>query len=212
MSAVSEWIVREYFESLGFLVRQPRKYQVSARPKQVEEEIDLLVVNPTVTEHRQPESALWGAAELRHVGRAVVGVRGWHTERFSPAVIELSPEIFRFAESTSVKNIIREMGPGPVAKVLCLPELPAAPAARDKATELLKSKGVDGVILFRTMLLDLAARVDSNKNYEKSDLLQILRILKNYDLLKDAQMELFKKRRSKSEIRIPKSEANPKSE
>lgn len=199
MSAVSEWIVREYFESLGFLVRQPRKYQVSARPKQVEEELDLLVVNPRVTEHRLPEGVLWGAAELRQVARAVIGVRGWHTERFSTAVIELSPEIFRFAESTGVKNVIREMGPGPVAKVLCLPDLPAAAAERDKAMELLKSKGVDGVILFRTMLLDLAAHVDSNKNYEKSDLLQILRILKNYDLLKDAQMELFRKRRRRTE-------------
>ena len=46
MSAVNEAIVREYFESLGFLVRQPRKYQVSARPKHIEEEVDLLVVNP----------------------------------------------------------------------------------------------------------------------------------------------------------------------
>ena len=59
MSAVSEWIVREYFESLGFLVRQPRKYQVSARPKQVEEEIDLLVVNPAVAEQKVPAASLW---------------------------------------------------------------------------------------------------------------------------------------------------------
>ena len=79
MSAVSEWIVREYFESLGFLVRQPRKYQVSARPKQVEEEIDLLVVNPSVTEQNLSEAALWGAADLKHVSRAIVGVRGWQS-------------------------------------------------------------------------------------------------------------------------------------
>ena len=76
MSAVSEWIVREYFESLGFLVRQPRKYQISARRKQVEEEIDLLVVNPAVTEQKVPEASLWGADVLQHVSRAIVSVRG----------------------------------------------------------------------------------------------------------------------------------------
>jgi hypothetical protein len=33
-------------------------------------------------------------------------------------------------------------------------------------------------------------RVATNRNYVKSDLLQTLRLLKNYDLLKDPQMEL----------------------
>ena len=28
MSAVNEWLVRDYFEFLGFFVAQPRKYQV----------------------------------------------------------------------------------------------------------------------------------------------------------------------------------------
>jgi hypothetical protein len=43
--------------------------------------------------------------------------------------------------------------------------------------------------------------VDVSKNYEKSDLLQILRILKTYDLLKEAQLDLFetpKARKAKS--------------
>ena len=31
VSAVNETIVREYFESLGYLVLQPRKYLVAAR-------------------------------------------------------------------------------------------------------------------------------------------------------------------------------------
>jgi hypothetical protein len=194
MSAVSEWIVREYFECMGFLVRQPRKYQVSARPKHVEEEVDLLVINPAIAEPSLSESILWTGAEVQQMSRAVVGVRGWHTERFSTAVIELSPEIFRFAESAAVKNIERDLGPGPVAKVLCLPNLPTSGSSRDEALQLLKEKGINGVILFRTMLLELAESVDVNKNYEKSDLLQVLRILKNYDLLKDAQMDLFRRR------------------
>ena len=210
MSAVSEWIVREYFESLGFLVRQPRKYQISARRKQVEEEIDLLVVNPAVTEQKVPETNLWSATDLKHISRAIVGVRGWHTERFSPALIALSPEIFRFTDSAAMKNVVRDLGAGPVAKILCLPELPASAPLRDKALSLLKEKGIDGILMFRTMLLDLAERVDVNKNYEKSDLLQILRILKNYDLLKGAQMDMFKRRSmGKRRTRTVSEEKNP---
>jgi hypothetical protein len=46
MSAIDEGIVREYFEQNGFLVRQVRKYQVMARRKSGDEEIDLIVYNP----------------------------------------------------------------------------------------------------------------------------------------------------------------------
>ena len=47
MSAIDEEIVREYFEQNGFLVRQVRKYQVQSRKKTSDEEIDLIVYNPT---------------------------------------------------------------------------------------------------------------------------------------------------------------------
>jgi len=198
MSTVSEWIVREYFETQGFLVRQPWKYQVSARPKQVEEEVDLLVFNPSAAEHRVAESPVWGTTELRHIARAIVSVRGWHTERFSPALIAKSPEIVRFADSGALKTAVRDLGPGPVARILCVPDLPASRAMSSRTLEVLREKGIDGVLLFRTMLLELAAHVDAQKNYEKSDLLQILRILKKHDLLKDAQMDLFRKSRHSS--------------
>jgi len=42
-------------------------------------------------------------------------------------------------------------------------------------------------------------RIEVNRNYQKSDLLQIIRILKNYDFFKGRQLDLFKpKRRRKS--------------
>lgn len=198
MSAVSEWIVREYFEAQGFLVRQPSKYQVSARPKQAEEEIDLLVVNPKAAGHVIAEDVLWGVPEIRQVARAVVSVRGWHTERISPKLVARMPELVRFADAEALKSALRDLGPGPVARILCLPDLPAAKPMVARTLEVLREKGIDGVLLFRPMLLELAAHVDAQKNYEKSDLLQLLRILKKHDLLKDAQLDLFKKSRHAS--------------
>lgn len=195
MSAVSEWIVREYFESLGFLVRQPRKYGVAARAKRPEEEVDLLVVNPQASEHRLPDSMVWGPSELANIARAIVGVRGWHTDRFSPALLELSPEIGRFAEDEALRRYANTLGEGPVAKILCLPGLSPSDDLKKRSLEMLKAKGIDGVLSFPAMLRELIEQTEVSHNYEKSDLLQILRILKNYDLLREPQMELFRRKR-----------------
>lgn len=200
MSSVNEGIVREYFESLGFLVSQPRKYQVVARAKRPDEEIDLLVLNPNAGEQRLPEGMLWSAADLGGIARAIVGVRGWHTDRFSPGKLKLAPEVFRFAEADVVGMAPSFIGAGPLAKILCLPELPASATLQKQTLQILREHGIDGVILFRTMLLELAARVEVSKIYEKSDLLQVLRILKNYDLLKDAQLDLFKTKRKRKKV------------
>ena len=192
MSSVNEWMVREYLESLGFLVRQPRKYQVVARSKNIHEEIDLLAVNPAIRAGQPlPKAKIWGAAELAQVSCAVVAVRGWHTEKFTAAMLASSPEIYRFAEPEAIRAVETELGQAAPAKILCMADLPTDPDPRAEALGFLKSRGIDGVILFRPMLLELAERVDVKKTYEKSDLLQILRILKNYDLLKSGQMDLF---------------------
>ena len=174
MSAVSEWIVREYFESLGFLVQQPRKYTVAARRKRPEEEVDLLVVNPRMVENHMPETMLWNSSDLKGIARAIVGVRGWHTDRFSPALLELSPEIFRFANEESVRKVADGLGVGDVAKVLCLPGFSASDSMKKRTLEMLKEKGIDGIIPFPAMLVELIEQTEVTKNYEKSDLLQIL--------------------------------------
>lgn len=194
MSAVNEWVVREFFESLGYLVSQPRKYVVPGRQKMADEEIDLVVFNPCVESHDVPQKMVWLTEDLRSVSRAVIGVRGWHTERFYVSTFEQTPEILRFAESDSVKVAAKLLGSDAMARVLCLPKLPASGELKEKTIHVLRERGIDGVISFRTMLMELVSRVETKKNYEKSDLLQVIRLLKNYDLLKDPQLELFGKR------------------
>jgi len=88
MSAVSEWVVREYLETQGFLVSQPRKYVAAGRQRKAGEEFDFLAVNPSTHVHSVPEGIIWDTAALRGISRAIVGVRGWHSERFSTATFE----------------------------------------------------------------------------------------------------------------------------
>jgi hypothetical protein len=200
MASVNEEIVREFFESLGFLVNQPRKYQVMARAKQAEEEVDFVIFNPQNPAAELPEFGVWGAAELRQISRAVVGVRGWHSERFSPSKLTWGKELFRLADGVVMQKAQRQLGAGPVAKIICLPDLPSVGLMRTKSLDMLKAGGIDGILLFRPMLLDLVRSVDSQKNYERSDLLQTLRILKAHDLVKDAQLDLFRMRKKRAEM------------
>ena len=200
MASVNETIVREYFESLGFLVNQPRKYQVMARAKQAVEEVDFVVFNPQGGAPALPPFEVWGAAELRQIARAVVGVRGWHSERFSPAKLDLEKDLFRLADHSVMQKAHRQLGPGPVAKILCLPDLPPSGPMRARSLAILQAGGIDGILLFRPMLLELIHSLDAQKNYERSDLLQVLRILKAHDLLKDAQLDLFRMKKKRNAV------------
>lgn len=200
MATVNEQIVRDYLETLGFLVRQPRKYQVVARAKGLNEEVDFLAVRPPseASAAEWPDPGIWGAAELERVGAVLVAVRGWHTERFTAAMLASSPEVYRFAEADSARTAEAELGGVRAARILCLGSLPADSESRAEALAFLRSRGVDGVVLFRPMLRELAERIDEKKNYEKSDILQLLRILKSYGMLHSGQLDLFGSRRRRT--------------
>lgn len=198
MSAVDESIVREYFEQNGFFVRQVRKYQVQARKKTSGEEIDLLVYNPAWRPGgRRPDFFLF-ATELAFIQRAIVAVKPWHTDVFTPAMLKSSPDIFNFLEENVLRQANRWFSPETVAeegrdvtKVLVLPALPTAEPFRSQSIEMLKARGVDAIISFRSMLIDLTDKVETNRSYGKSDALQMIRILKNYGLFKDTQLDLL---------------------
>lgn len=203
MAAIDEGIVREYFEQNGFLVRQVRKYEVQARKKTGDEEIDLLVYNPSFQRGaRKPDFFLF-SSELAFIHRAIIAVKPWHTGKFTPGILKSSPEIFRFLEENVVKEATRFFpvesesdiaagdGAGDLTKILVLPSLPTAEPFRTQSVQMLKERGVDAIISFRAMLLDIIDKIETNRNYGKSDTLQVMRILKNYDLLKEAQLEMF---------------------
>lgn len=193
MSAVSETIVREYFELRGFFVRQQRKYV--SPPRREDDEIDFVVINPRA-EARSNLPFELKSADLAGVARAVVVVKAWHTDTFGPGVLANAPEIFRFLEPVAFQQATRAFGSKEaVTKILVVPALPQGTEARAQSIALLQAKGLDAVLPFRTMLAELIEHIEVNRNYQKSDLLQMLRILKNYDFFREPQLELFKPRK-----------------
>ena len=184
MAGFDENIVREYFELNGFFVRQLRKYLVQSRKKRADEEIDLVVYNPNA----QIDGVL---------------VKAWHTSRFTPAMLKSSSRVFDFLKkevlnkaetyfSFDESEVDPEVvGSGGFTKILVLPSLPTSDPQRTESIELLKEQGVDGIITFSTILVNLLRNVEVNHSYQKSDLLQMMRILKIYDMVKEPQMNLF---------------------
>lgn len=195
MSAVSETIVREYFELHEFFVRQHRKYIGQTRTAE-DDDIDFFVVNPNPLLPEGELPFVLGSADLPRINRAIVVVKGWHTEIFSSSVLTHSPEIFRFAKPKVFQQAALAFGAdGTPLKILVVPALPQDTEARNQSIALLRSRGVDAALPFRTILADLIQETEVNRNYQKSDLLQLIRILKNYEFFKEPQLELFKPKR-----------------
>jgi hypothetical protein len=185
MAGFDENIVREYFEVNGFFVRQLRKYSVQSRKKRADEEIDMVIFNPAVAgDAGETSSFQLFSGDVARIRRAVVVVKGWHTSRFTPAMLRSSSKIFDFLKKdvlNKAESYFRFDEPG----------LPTADPLRSESIELLKERGIDGIIAFSTILENLLRHVEVNHSYQKSDLLQLLRILKLYDMVKTPQMTLF---------------------
>lgn len=200
MAGVDETIVREYFEMNGFLVRQLRKYQVQSRAKKTDEEIDLMIFNPTWRKSGSQPGFLLFSNELPLVHRAVVSIKAWHSQKFTPGTLRGSADIFRFLERDVMKRAEelfdisdeQEEEMGSFMKILVLPGLPTHEPHKSESVALLKKAGVDAIVSYRGILQDIVSKLEVNHNYQKSDLLQTIRILKNYDMIKPPQMELFK--------------------
>lgn len=204
MAGFDENIVREYFELNGFFVRQLRKYQVQSRKKRVDEEIDLVVYNPNAPMESAETGFQLFSADMLKIRRAIVVVKAWHTSRFTPAMLKSSSRIFDFLKKDVLNKAEQyfSFDEGPAdqelfadqasfKKILVLPGIPTSDPQRSESIALLKEGGVDGIITFSTILENLLRNVEVNHSYQKSDLLQLMRILKIYDMVKEPQMNLL---------------------
>lgn len=196
--AVSETMVREYFELRGFLVRQLKKYLAPGARE--DDEVDFLVMNPKPVPPAEGAAPfVLGSADLARIGQAIVVVKAWHTDVFSPAFLAAKPALFGFLETRAFREALRSLGNDrPLVKLMVIPSLPQEDQAREQSLAVMRAKGIDGVIPFRTLLADLVREVAPNRNYQKSDLLQTLRILKTYEFFREPQLELFKPKRKKA--------------
>lgn len=194
MADISIELVREFFEESGFLVKINRKYIPVGKGKIQSAEIDLAVINPK-PDPTNSIPFIITPKDVKKIQRAIVKVKGWHTESFSPSVLTTFPRIFQFVTPNVIKLAQGFFGTKEFMKLLIVPSLPATKPSMERSIEILKDKGIDGVMEFKTILEAIANIVMPNRNYFQSDILQLVRLFKVYDMLKLGQMELFEQRR-----------------
>ena len=197
---MDESIAREYLELNGFVTMPLRKGRAQSKRSLSEEGLDLYIRNTRFAESDRPPSFLLFSSELRRLESAVVCVRGWHSEKAAQAAMKSGADMLRYVESNVLKKVDkwfefenwRELGEMSFPKrVLVAPAFPTQEAYRARIESALREKGVDGILSFKSMLLDIIDRVDTRHVYPKSDLLQLVRTLKTFDLIKDSQMNFL---------------------
>jgi hypothetical protein len=200
MSGFDENIVREYFELNGFFVRQLRKYQVQSRKKRIDEEIDMLIYNPKASVGEAINNFQLFSQDVASIRQAIIVVKPWHSSKFTPAILRSETKVFDFLKKEvlnkasdyfNLNEIELTKETQSFKKILVIPSLPSGEPHRSESITLLKEQGIDGIISFATILESLIRNIEVNQSYQKSDLLQLLRILKIYNMLKEPQMTFF---------------------
>ncbi len=197
---MDEWIAREYLELNGFVTMPLRKGRSQSKRSNREEGVDLYARNLNYVENDRDPSFLLFSSELRHLRSAVICVRGWHAEKAALASMSNGADMLKYLEANVLKKVDkwfefeawRELGETEFPKkILVAPVFPMQEVYRARIIAALKEKGVDGILSFKSMLLDIIDRVDTRHVYPKSELLQLVRTLKTFDLIKDSQMNFL---------------------
>lgn len=196
MAGFDENIVREYFELNGFFARQRRKHLVRSRKKVTDEPVELLVYRPAAPVGAPAPNFQLFSSDMASIRQAVVVVHRWEHTRVTPAILKSSARLFDLLKKDVLTQGDALFGAEDpelteCRKILVLPGLPTAEPYRSDCIAQFKALGVDGVIAFSTILEDILRHLEVNHSYHKSELLQLIRVLKVYDMVQAPQLRLF---------------------
>ena len=181
MASIEGLILRHFFETQGFLVRQ-------CLPSDSRGIESLHVANPAVKKFEKPSPILF-ASDLSNLQKAIVWLPGWSALKVTKAQIKNSREMMQFIDKRlAERKIPAEFDESDAVRVVVVPTVPTEEPYRTETIDLLRARKIDAMLSLRSVLLDLIARLDIRQQQEG---LQLLHILSNFDLLKTTQMELF---------------------
>jgi hypothetical protein len=170
LTDVNEEIVRQYFELKGYFVQTDVLYLKpkgqTGKKSSGYGDIDLIVTNPKTGD------------------KAIVGVSGWHTERITLSYVDdWGGRLFSFVEPLALEKASQILGTKKFRKILVVSRLGARESSKTAFIEKAKKKGVDEIVEFPIILKGLIKLIKTEPSYD-SEVLQTLRLLKIYDLLK----------------------------
>ena len=196
MADTNTQVVREFLEANDYTVITNRKFQLQKAEPAGRHSIDLLGRNMSPLPSENPLPMRLQADHMRYISNVIVDVKGWHSHRFSPSVLSSMKELFYFVSPPAIEFANSVFGGAPFKSILVISEAPATEEIWLSMEEILREKGIDHVLEFPTILSHLISHVEVGVNYTESDILQLLRFLKRYGLVKGLQLELPFKERS----------------
>src|SRR2546428_6542084 len=125
---LNEEVARLFFEVNGFLVRTNIPYPMGKGSP--DSDIDLAIEN-TRRVVRNPRGAVLSVEGARQIRRAVVEVKGYHTEKFTPSILE--KRMFRYTTRRATATARQFFGGKPFKRIFILSRLPATDSAREGA-------------------------------------------------------------------------------
>ena len=134
--------------------------------------------------------------DLGGLTSAHVAIQGLPASKgLTPAMLRRG-DFLEFIRKEALATVKESFGAPPAAgdlptprRLLVLPGLPAQEPQRSESIALLREKGVDHVLTFRTILENLTQRAEGAG--AESPTLRLLRLLQAYDMVNAAQLELF---------------------
>jgi len=169
------------------LVKTNWKFAVKAKDEK--RGIDFFLTNLNSPTTKKTPPFVLDANSIQQINHAVVRVEGWHTDKFYPSVISQHQNILDFLSPESLEEAKKIFRTSDFKKILVLSQLPRNKEVCNKSLAILQDKGIDHVLTFETVLIDIMNNIRPHKNYY-NDLLQLIRILKQYRLLRQPQLEL----------------------
>ncbi len=184
MPDVNEQIVKDFFETHGFVVSTNVAFQVTTNGVRQYSDFDLVVRNVSTKLYRDELPFELDRKTVKGIDAAVIEVKGWHSESLVPSYLKENSEsrksILGFVEKSARNAARKASGVSAPKYVLAVSELARTKPARAKTIKLLQDAGVDHVILFAEILAALTEEVDVNRHYAHSPTLHLLRLLKTY--------------------------------
>ena len=199
MTDIDLHLVREFFEMQRFRI-MTHWQQHSPGPQRTDAGLQLFAENTNPAPARDLGVVLL-QDDLKHVERAVIEIRPWHSERFYSSVIESNPVVTLFAEPEALAPAREFFGGHPFKTILVVSEMPLSPEQRGRTVECIRESKVDHLLEFPTVLRTLVDTVSLNGSYAASHSLQTIQLLRRYRLVDHQQMEFdFPVRRARKDL------------
>jgi len=208
MSSIEEQMAREYFERNGFFLKhlypEPEKplEVASTKKNKASRRYPLyLIQRQTGRTKNEPLAGRFQlfASDLGGLALAVMVVFRWSSQGLTLPIFLNGSRYRSWIRNEVVPNFTltltgldKEAYPvGVPHKIILLPGLPVSEPYRQECIDLLKTAGVDALFSFQTFLESLVAQVSTGTGQATSDLSEIIRLLKVYELVRSPQMDLF---------------------